>query len=148
MPVMVGKGATALYANEQTTEVQRELISRMMQTTGNLVWVEDEDAIDRFTAVAGSGPGYAFEIARCWVAAAQGLGFTEKEARDMVLQTLAGSAEMALNSESTLDELRNSVTSKNGTTAAGLGALNGDSGLDRLFGATVEAAYRRAIELR
>ena len=66
----------------------------------------------------------------------------------MVLQTLLGSAEMALASDSSLADLRNGVTSKNGTTAAGLNALNGGGDLDRLLQQTLDAAYSRAVELR
>ena len=46
------------------------------------------------------------------------------------------------------ENLRNSVTSKNGTTEAGLKALNGDGKLSDLLKATTESAYKRAIELR
>ena len=119
MPVSVGKGVSALFANQLVSQQHKDLITNLMQATGQLIWVEQEDAIDRFTAIAGSGPGYAFEIARCWVQAGQALGFSETEAREMVLQTLSGSAEMALASDSSLEELRNGVTSKNGTTATG-----------------------------
>ena len=55
---------------------------------------------------------------------------------------------MALGSQSSLEELRTSVTSKNGTTAAGLVALNADGALDERFRATLQAAYDRAVELR
>ena len=47
-----------------------------------------------------------------------------------------------------LEELRNSVTSKAGTTAAGLDALNGDGGLSTRLHDTLQAAYDRAVELR
>ncbi len=47
-----------------------------------------------------------------------------------------------------LEELRNSVTSKGGTTAAGLNALNGDGGLSTRLRDTLQAAYDRAVELR
>ncbi|MEQ8406758.1 MAG: pyrroline-5-carboxylate reductase [Gammaproteobacteria bacterium] len=148
MPVSIGKGVSALYANDKAGQSHKDRVADLMQATGQLIWVADEDAIDRFTAIAGSGPGYAFEIARCWVQAGQALGFSEQEAKEMVLQTLLGSAEMALASDSSLADLRNGVTSKNGTTAAGLNALNGGGDLDRLLQQTLDAAYSRAVELR
>lgn len=148
MPVKIGKGVSALYANQHATQQQRQQVERLMQTTGKQIWVDTEDDIDRLTAIAGSGPGYVFEIARCWMKAAQTLGFSEDEARDMVLRTLAGSVELALDSQASLAELRDGVTSKNGTTAAGLAALNPGASLDSLMKKTVEAAYVRAVELR
>ena len=108
----------------------------------------DEDELDRVTAVAGSGPGYAFEIARCWIEAAIKLGFSPETARELVLNTLGGSIELAMTSEQSAEALRNSVTSKNGTTEAGLKALTEDSKLEELFESTVKAAYQRAVELR
>ena len=148
MPVQIGKGVSALYASQLATHQQKLTVEKLMDTTGQLIWADTEDDIDRLTAIAGSGPGYVFEIARCWMQAGQTLGFSEVEAREMVLRTLAGSVELALGSTATLGELRDGVTSKNGTTAAGLSALNHDASLDGLLQKTVEAAYARAVELR
>lgn len=148
MPVQIGKGVSALYANQHATQQQRLTVEKLMDTTGQLVWVDTEDDIDRLTALAGSGPGYVFEIARCWMQAGQTLGFSEVQAREMVLRTLAGSVELALGSQESLGELRDGVTSKNGTTAAGLSELNRNASLDGLMQKTVEAAYARAVELR
>ena len=120
-----------------------------MARTGTAITVDAEDKLDRVTAVAGSGPGYVFEIARTYVAAAQELGFSAQEARAMVLGTMAGTVAMAQADEAgDLEALRNSVTSKGGTTAAGLDALNGDDTLTRLMRSTLQAAYDRAVELR
>ena len=121
----------------------------MMRRTGTAVAVENEDMLDRATAVAGSGPGYVFEIARSYVAAAEKLGFDPDQARALVLGTMEGTIAMALaNPDTPLEELRNSVTSKGGTTAAGLDALNGDGGLSDKLDATLTSAYNRAVELR
>lgn len=148
MPVRVGKGVSALYANGNADKGHRRQIEALMATTGELIWVDTEDQMDRFTAIAGSGPGYVFEIARCYVKAAESLGFSTEESRAMVLQTIAGAIEMAFQSEDSLETLRNSVTSKNGATAAGLAALNGDQMLDSRLQSTVDAAYARTVELR
>jgi pyrroline-5-carboxylate reductase len=119
-----------------------------MGLAGTVIEVPDEDALDRFTAVAGSGPGYVFELARAYVEAAKGLGFSHDEARRMVIATLEGTLAMASSSDEPLESLRNSVTSKGGTTAAGLAALNGEGELDRLLASTLTSAYERAVELR
>jgi pyrroline-5-carboxylate reductase len=89
-----------------------------------------------------------FEIARSYVEAAMGLGFSEQHSTAMVLATMKGTIEMAQQSPQSLVQLRNSVTSKNGTTEAGLDALNGSNELDRLFADTLKSAYERAVELR
>lgn len=66
----------------------------------------------------------------------------------MVFDTISGAVETARQSDATLEELRDSVTSKNGTTQAGLAELMRDGQLHQLFENTVQAAYRRAAELK
>lgn len=148
LPAQIGRGVSALYVNAHCTGAHTEAVKALTDAAGYTLLVDSEDEIDKVTAVAGSGPGYAFEIARCWMNAAQELGFSAQDSRELVLNTLAGSIEMALQSDQSMDELRNSVTSKAGTTEAGLKALNNDNQLTELLNSTIVAAYNRAIELR
>jgi pyrroline-5-carboxylate reductase len=148
LPSAIGAGVAGLYASEDASADHKGAVETLMQAAGTAVWVDDEDQIDRVTAVAGSGPGYVFEMARAYIEAAKELGFSDEQARDLVLGTLDGSIRMILETGDTPENLRNSVTSKNGTTEAGLKALNGDGKLSDLLKATTEAAYKRAIELR
>lgn len=148
LPAQIGRGVSALYANTRCTAEHIAWASALTDAAGHTLLVDSEDAIDKVTAVAGSGPGYAFEIARCWIKSAEALGFSAVEARDLVLNTLVGSMEMAIQSDQSMDELRDSVTSKNGTTEAGLNVLRKDTVIDTLFNETIKAAYERAIELR
>ena len=149
MPSAIGRGVSGLFAAPDVTDAQAEHAAGFMKLAGSVIVVADEDRIDRVTTVAGSGPGYIFEIARAYVDAAMAQGFTKTEARDMVLETMAGTVAMAIaNPDTPLDELRDTVTSKGGTTAAGLHALNGDGEMTRRMHATLEACYDRAVELR
>jgi pyrroline-5-carboxylate reductase len=100
------------------------------------------------TAVSGSGPGYVFELLRSYVDAAIAVGFDEATARSLVFDTVTGTVETARRSDASLTELRDSVTSKNGTTQAGLAELMRDGQLHALFDNTVQAAYHRAVELK
>lgn len=150
LPAMIGAGVSGLYAGEDVPGVDKQFVESLMSLAGTSVWVESEDGLDRVTAVAGSGPGYVFEFARAYVDAAMKLGFNETEARNLVLGTIAGTIEMARSSTQSLDDLRENVTSKNGTTEAGLKALNlnDKAPLSKLLEETTKAAYDRAIELR
>lgn len=148
LPAAIGKGVAGLYGSPETDDNNRKKIEDLMSLTGSTVWVDSEDGLDKVTAIAGSGPGYVFEIARTYVEAATELGFSEAQARTLVLGTLAGTIEMAKASDDSLATLRDNVTSKNGTTYAGLQALNADKTLSDLLKATVKAAYARAVELR
>ena len=148
LPAAIGKGVSAVCGSADASDVHLAHASAMMERTGTVVTVADEDKIDRFTAIAGSGPGYIFEFARSYVDAAIELGFTKTEARAMVLDMIEGTIAMARSSQEELSELRNSVTSKGGTTAAGRNALNGDGDLSALLKGTLDAAYARALELK
>lgn len=148
LPAMIGRGVSGLYAHGDVSEQASREIERLASCSGETVWVESEDMLDRLTAVAGSGPGYVFEMLRAYVEAAEDLGFSEDDARNLVLGTVRGTLELAVQSDRTLEDLRTSVTSKGGTTAAGLDALNGTGKFSALISKTLSEAYQRAVELR
>ena len=149
LPAAIGQGVSGIYPAEGATAAHTAHVQDFMARAGTTVTVASEDELDRVTAVAGSGPGYVFEIARAYALAAMEQGFTEEQAREMVLGTIGGAIAMASEPGAlSLEDLRNSVTSKGGTTAAGLAALNGDDGLTDRLRATLQAAYDRAVELR
>ena len=148
LPALIGRSVNGLYASPACKERHRDIGDQLARSTGTPVWLDSEDELDRLTAVAGSGPGYVFEIARSYIAAAEALGFSNQTARALVLETMGGAIEMASKSDQDVAELRNSVMSKKGTTEAGINALRRDGQLDRLLTETVQAAYDRAVELR
>lgn len=148
LPALIGRSVTGLYAGKGVTVGQRVIAQTVCQYFGSVVWVKGEDGLDKLTAIAGSGPGYIFEFVRVYVEAAKRLGFEDDIAKSLVLETIIGSAEMALSSDQDVVDLRNSVTSKNGTTEAGIKALARDGMLDMLIQNATEAAYQRAKELR
>ena len=149
LPAAVGRGVSGVVAGPHASDAHMAHAVEFMERAGTVVTVDSEEKLDRVTAVAGSGPGYVFEIARAYAEAAMAQGFSEEEAREMVLGTIGGAIAMASEPGApSLEELRNSVTSKGGTTAAGLHALNGDNGLTDRMHATLQACYDRAVELR
>lgn len=148
LPALIGLGATGLYANTLCSDTQKNTVEELMEAVGRAFWVGSEDELDKVTAISGSGPGYVFQIIESYIKAAIDLGFKPDEARALVVQTILGATEMASRSGEAVSSLRESVTSKNGTTEAGLNALNGDGALDTLMKQTTEAAYKRAIELQ
>ena len=147
LPAKIGQSMTGMIANESTSEKQRELADDLMKSIGEVVWVKKEDDINRVTAISGSGPAYFFEVARVFIEAAKELGFSAEDATKLVLQTMKGSAELAMSSEQSVEDLRKAVTSPKGTTEAGLKELMKDNKLSDLFKETTQAAYNRAQEL-
>ena len=149
LPAAIGRGVSGICAGPHAGYKHIAHAQDFMGRAGTTVTVDSEERLDRVTAVAGSGPGYVFEIARAYTEAAMAQGFDEEEARAMVLGTIGGAIAMASEPGApSLEDLRNSVTSKGGPTAAGLNALNGDGGLSPRLHDTLQAAYDRAVELR
>ncbi len=148
LPARIGRGVVGAYLRPDLDAAQRALTEDLARAAGMLVPCDTEDMIDRVTALAGSGPGYVFEFARNMMDAGRRLGFADEMARRIVLETMAGSAILALGDERPLDAHRDAVMSRRGTTEAGVGALRTDGSVERLVADAVDAAYRRAVELR
>ena len=119
MPALIGEGITAIAAGKYATTADLKTAQQILKTIGQTVIVK-ESMIDAVTAVSGSGPAYVFLFVEQWMAAAKKLGFNDKEAKELVYQTLLGSAHLL--SQSTFDAatLRAKVTSKGGTTQAAM----------------------------
>jgi pyrroline-5-carboxylate reductase len=99
------------------------------------------------TAVSGSGPAYLFRFIEAFTQAAEAAGLPSRVADLLARETIAGAAELARTSRASPAELREQVTSPNGTTAAGLKRLDGDGLLTSLLKSTVKAAAERSREL-
>lgn len=148
LPALIGKAATGVFASNGCSLQHKETVTDLMNRIGKAVLVRSEDELDRLTAVSGSGPGYVFQFIESFIAGAIDLGFSEDDARTLVIQTMVGATEMAASTDAPVSDLRESVTSKGGTTQAGLDQLRQDHVLDLLMKNTVNAAYGRALELK
>lgn len=148
LPAEIGYGVTGFYPNEFADERHCQMAKTLTEVTGFGLQLNSEDELDKLTAVAGSGTGYGFEIIRCWTEATIQLGFSPVVARQLVQATMEGAIELAKRKPDSLTELRNSVTSPAGTTAAGLSVLRENEAMEKLMINTVNAALQRAVELR
>ena len=142
---LVGAGATALYATPAVDPAARALAAQVCGATGVAVWVERESDLDIVTALSGSGPAYFFLLAEHLATAAASQGLDSATAQLLARQTLCGAGALAAGTM-TLAEQRAAVTSKGGTTAAALAALQA-GGFDKLVAAAVAAATHRSAEL-
>ena len=59
-PALVLTGATALHANANVSDEQKDLAENILRAVGLTLWVEDEAQLEAVTAVSGSGPAYYF----------------------------------------------------------------------------------------
>ncbi|MGF1546916.1 MAG: pyrroline-5-carboxylate reductase [Thiotrichales bacterium] len=145
-PALVMSGATGLFANLSTSQGQREIAERLMRSVGVTVWVNDERQLDAVTALSGSGPAYVFLVLEALQHGAESLGLAPEAARLLALQTVAGAAKLALESDEPPALLRERVTSKGGTTERALAEFNAGD-LIGLFTRAMHAAAARSEEL-
>ncbi|MEE4251289.1 MAG: pyrroline-5-carboxylate reductase [Alcanivoracaceae bacterium] len=145
-PALVQAGATGLYADPSVSSEQKELAGQILASVGLTFWFPEEQALDAVTAVSGSGPAYFFLMMESMIEAGRKLGLDEHTARQLVLQTAWGAAQLAITSESGPDVLRQQVTSPGGTTAAALDVFE-NGGFRVLVDSALAAARRRSEEL-
>jgi pyrroline-5-carboxylate reductase len=145
-PAQIGLGMNVYFALPSVSEAQLTTVVALLRAAGDALAVSSEDAIDAATAVSGSGPAYVFYLAEHWMLAAQALGFTEREAAQLVQQTLAGATALWKASRLAPATLREQVTSKGGTTAAAVEHFEAQQ-VGGLLRAGIARAYRRAKEL-
>ncbi|HEX2528743.1 MAG TPA: pyrroline-5-carboxylate reductase [Geminicoccus sp.] len=146
-PAAVGRGASVLVANANVRPEQRELAERLMAAVGTTDWIDDEDLMHVVTAMSGGGPAYVFLLIEVMAAAAAKLGLPEDLAMRLARTTVSGSGELARLSPEPAAQLRQNVTSPNGTTQEALAVLMGEDGIQQLFDKAIAAAAKRSVEL-
>jgi len=158
-PMLVGAGITALSRGRYANDAQLAEVSEIFSAVGAVLTVPEKQ-MDAVTAVSGSGPAYFFLMVEAVVDAGVAAGLPRPVATELAAQTLAGSAAMLLDRmtesgsgsvvgplDTSAAQLRASVTSPGGTTAAGLRELE-RGGLRSAVASAVEAAKTRSEQLR
>ena len=144
-PSIVGHGVTGITKGKSATDSQLAVAKELFETVGQVL-VVDEDKINSLSTISGSGPAYVFYFAEKLMVAAQKMGFSEQEANLMVRATFLGSATLLAASEESAKELRDQVTSPNGTTMQATQIFD-EAQLEKLFIEATGAALARAIEI-
>ena len=148
LPAAVGRGVAGLAAEARANAAQRAMAEALLSATGDVVFLDDERQIDAVTAISGSGPAYVFYLAECLAQAGAALGLPAEVAARLARATVEGAGELMFRSrDRTPAELRESVTSRGGTTAAALEVLMAGDGLAPLIERAARAAEQRAKAL-
>jgi pyrroline-5-carboxylate reductase len=145
-PALIGQGITGVYARPAVSAEQKADAQALLAPTGDVLWVEREADLDAVTALSGSGPAYVFYFVESMMEAAQQMGLTPEQGKQLALATFAGASELARRSPEPPNVLRERVTSKGGTTYAALTSLEA-SGVKAAFVQALKAAQNRAREL-
>lgn len=141
----VGKSATAISFNHRVSENQKQLAERVFSSIGMTAIVE-ENKLDAITALSGSGPAYIYYVVEAMEQSAKEIGLDASMAKQLILQTLAGAAEMLGSSDREASELRKAVTSPGGTTEAGIKVLQNNH-VEEAFIKCIKAAAEQSKRL-
>lgn len=144
-PAAIGAGITGWCASDPLTADDRALVVRLLGSIGREIEIE-ESKIDALMGVSGCGPAFVFEFTGALRDAGVAAGLTRGQAQLLAIETVLGSARLMARTGTEPEELRNQVTSPNGTTFAGLQRMAAHD-FRGMMRETVLAATARSAEL-
>ena len=148
-PAQIGEGITVWTCSPTVTEKQKEFARSILGAFGHEIFEEEEDYLDKATALSGTGPMYVYLFMEAMVDAGVHMGFSRRTAERLVIETIRGSVDYYdTGPEETrhLARLRNQVTSPGGTSAEALYYLE-KAGFRTALSRAIWAAYQRSREL-
>jgi pyrroline-5-carboxylate reductase len=144
-PALVLAGATGLAASSAVSDADFAAATALFEAVGRVVRVE-EPALDAVTGLSGSGPAYVMLVIEALTEGGVQAGLDRETALLLATDVVYGSAKLLVETRDDPARLRAMVTSPNGTTLAGLRALEAGGLVSALISA-VESATRRSREL-
>lgn len=148
-PAQIGEGITVWFNSSSVNEKEKEIAKAILGSFGQEVLVEEEEYLDKATALSGTGPAYVYLFMEAMVDAGVHMGFSRRIAEQLVTETVRGSVDFYDKKgwESRhLAAFRNQVTSPGGTTAEALYYLE-KAGFRTAISRAIWAAYQRSKEL-
>jgi len=147
-PAQIGEGITVWTAAKDVSDEQHELGRQVLLALGKEIFVEEEEFLDKATALSGTGPAYVYLFMEAMVDAGVHLGFSRRIAEELVVETLRGAVNFYDTPDDTrhLARLRNQVTSPGGTSAEALYYLE-KAGFRTAVSRAIWAAYERSVSL-
>ncbi|MDR2266024.1 MAG: pyrroline-5-carboxylate reductase [Christensenellaceae bacterium] len=115
MPCKIGLGMTAICADDVVSLADLEIVKAVFGSCGRIS-ILSESKFDAVTSISGSGPAYVYMFIDGLIKGGMAGGLTYEESKELVIQTLNGSAELARYSNETMEALVEKVCSKGGTT--------------------------------
>ena len=143
-PSSIGHGVIALAPDAEVPANRVETLKQLLSGAGLVVDL-DESQIPAMTGISGSGVAYFFLLAEAMIAAGVKQGLSEHDARQMVVATADGAGRL-LSQKPDPAVQRQAVSSKGGTTLAGLSKFI-DAGIFDIAEAAVAAAAQRSVEM-
>jgi pyrroline-5-carboxylate reductase len=136
-PVAVRQGAVILAADDEQDPGLDAAVRELLAGLGTLV-VLDDGLVDVAMGLMSNAPAYYALVVEAQVDAGVRHGLQPQQAAALVVQTMAGTAELLRREDFDTLAVRRAVTSPGGSTARGLDALE-RGGLRAAFSAALDA---------
>lgn len=140
-PMLVRKGIAGIAAGKKAKQAQIDLGRELFDLVG-LSLLLPETLIDPLTSVSGCGPAFAYLFIEAMADGGVEKGLPRDMALRLAAQTLAGSAEMVLQTGKHPAVLKDSVCSPAGGTIAGVHALERGGFRNTVMDAVTESCDR------
>jgi pyrroline-5-carboxylate reductase len=140
-PVAVRQGAVILAADGEQDAQTDAAVRELLDELGTLV-VLDDGIVDVAMGLMSNAPAYYALVVEAQVDAGVRHGLTADQASRLVVQTMAGTAELLRREGYDTLAVRRAVTSPGGSTARGLDALE-RGGVRAAFSSALDAILRR-----
>jgi pyrroline-5-carboxylate reductase len=141
------KNSMMAYSLYKEGPLAAELIEELFSPLGEIIEVEDDEAMSAFTVSSSAGIGFVLELIQHWQDWIEGYGFDKETAKLIASQTFLGAAKLSLdNMNLNSYELINQIASKKGVTEAGLESMR-ETDIDRVLRISFEKALMRDKEL-
>lgn len=145
-PVTIQKGFFGILPIKSNASDKRKVFD-FFSNLGHPIFVKNDFEINAITAGSASGVGFVFNFMEEYEKWFRQKGLSSSQSRHAAIVTFLGAAELAfVQSSVPLSELRARVTSKKGTTEAGLKAIKAH-GVGTGLKSGLDAAFRRSNAL-
>ncbi|MDW8542233.1 pyrroline-5-carboxylate reductase [Staphylococcus sp. KG4-3] len=141
----VGHSVTGISFSSNFGAKSKEEVDSLINAFGSAIEVS-EDNLHQVTAITGSGPAFLYHVFEQYVTAGTRLGLEKAQVEESIRNLIIGTSKMIERSELSMEQLRKNITSKGGTTQAGLNALS-QHDLESVFEECLRAAVNRSVEL-
>lgn len=143
---LVGEMAGGFALGKNTSNDDKKIVGKIFAGAGKIIELEEEK-LDAVTAIAGSGPAFYAFFTKAIIETGIKNGLSEKEATELTLQTMVGTAKFLQEKKVSAQEFIEMVASPAGTTVAGLNSMNSNEVENKII-ESIDSAIKRSRELK
>lgn len=141
----VGLSVSGFFCTKEIKNNEKKDVEKLLETFGISFEIKEE-MLDSITGVSGSGPAFVAYMINGLAKSAENQGFEKKQSLEIAIQTFYGTSKLLKEKHILPQDFIESVSSKGGTTIAGMNILK-NSEYENIINETVKSAVNRSKEL-